>query len=125
MALASLVTRLLPVRKEDARIFRYFRPHAGAMIFATACASIGGVLGTGPIWILRTFGEEVLGTKDPSNLMRLAILVVVIAFGAAAAQYGQQVVLRLVGLRVVQRVRTDLVRHYERLSLDKIQSKKA
>ncbi len=111
--------------KEEARVLRYFRRHWRALLFALACGSLAGLASTAPVPFLKKFGDEIFTHGDPAELRRLAIALVFLAAAGAAAQYGQVFVLRNVGYRVVQRVRSELVRAYQHLSLDFLQRQKA
>src|SRR6476646_12031354 len=102
----------------DRRVYGYFRKHAFAMIFATLCAMMGGALGTAPIWILKKFISTILASHDVQALWQLALAIVFLTTAAAAAQYGQNFILRAVGFRVVQEIRSELVRTYQFLSID-------
>jgi subfamily B ATP-binding cassette protein MsbA len=109
----------------DRRVYSYFRKHAFAMVFATMCAMMGGALGTAPIWILKKFISTILASHDVEALWQLALAIVFLTTAAAAAQYGQNFILRAVGFRVVQEIRSELVRTYQFLSIDFFRDQKA
>ena len=116
----------LPITQQDLRVFRYLRPYWRAILFGFACASIAGLLTSAPILILKSFGDALLaGGGDLAKLQSIAWAMFFLTIAAAAAHYGQNFVLRAVGFRIVQTLRSELVQHYQRVSLDRVQTRKA
>ncbi|HVO30534.1 MAG TPA: ABC transporter ATP-binding protein [bacterium] len=106
------------------RILAYVKPYRGAMVFAVFCAGVSSAAGTSPVLLLKKFLEAVLTTHDAGSLGRLAIATAALTIAGATGTFGQNYVLRSVAYRVVQDLRNDLVRHYQFLSLDFLQSQK-
>ena len=115
----------LPITRRDLRVFGYFRPHWKSMVFGMSCALLAGAFVAAPVAILKGFGDVLLEGGDLERLKHLAWGMLFLTIAAAAAQFGQNYVLRAVGFRVVQRLRSQLVEHYQRVSLDRVQTRKA
>ena len=115
----------VPFLSLDRRLFRYVLPHRGTIVFAVLCAGIGSVLNTAPVLLLKYFLTTLMERQQSDLLYRLAGAVVFITLATAVAQYGQNFVLASVGLRIVQKLRSDLVRTYNYLSLGFFHDQKA
>lgn len=112
------------LNKSIVRVIRYVKPYRGPMLFAVFCAFVASAAGTSPVIILKKFLETVLQTHDTDALLRLAIATGALTIAGATGTFGQNYVLRSIAYRVVQDLRAELVRHYQSLSLDFLQSQK-
>ena len=116
----------LPITQQDLRVFRYLRPHWKTILVGFVCALLAGAFVAAPVALLKSFGDAMLdGGGNLEKLQRIAWTMLWLTIGAAAAQYGQNYLLRAVGFRVVQQLRSELVQHYQRVSLDRIQTRKS
>ena len=113
-----------PLRTTVVRILGYIRPYRGQMLFAVFCAGVASAAGTSPVIILKKFLETILDTQDQHSLLQLALATTVLTIAGATGSFGQNYILRSIAYRVVQALRNDLVRHYQILSLDFLQSQK-
>lgn len=116
----------LPLTREDLRVFAYLRPHWKTITVGFVCALLAGAFVAAPVAILKSFGDAMLeGGGDLEKLQNIAWAMLFLTIAASAAQYGQNYLLRAVGFRVVQRLRSELVQHYQRVSLDRVQTRKS
>lgn len=116
----------LPITSQDLRVFSYLRPHGKTILVGFVCALLAGGFVAAPVAILKYFGDALLdGGGDLTRLQNIAWAMLFLTVAASAAQYGQNYLLRAVGFRVVQRLRSELVDHYQRVSLDRITTRKA
>ena len=116
----------LPITSQDLRVFRYLRPHWKTIAVGFVCALLAGAFVAAPVAILKTFGDTLMaGGEDLTQLQNIAWAMLFLTVAASAAQYGQNYLLRAVGFKVVQRLRSELVDHYQRVSLDRITTRKA
>lgn len=116
----------LPITRADLRVFAYLRPHWKTISVGFVCALLAGAFVAAPVAILKSFGDAMLEDGgDLAKLQNIAWAMLFLTVAAAAAQYGQNYLLRAVGFRVVQRLRSELVEHYQRVSLDRVQTRKS
>lgn len=94
------------------RLWRdYLRAHLGKVVFATVCMVIVAAVTAANAWMLEPVFDYIFVNRDESMLTLLPIIVVALAILKAAASYGQGLVMRSVGQRIMCGMQLDLYKH--------------
>jgi len=95
----------------------YIRQHAGKLVAATVCMAFTAGAAAALAWLAQPALDDVIQARDPTMryLVPLAVLAVVTVNGLSI--YGQNVLLELVGQRIVADLQVTLFRHFIRADL--------
>jgi ATP-binding cassette, subfamily B, bacterial MsbA len=108
--------------QEFLRLLTYFRPFAGLVGIALACALAVSAAGGATAYVVKPAMDKIFANPDREQAqMWLGILpfaVIVIYLAKGVFRFFQNYIISIVGQRVIRRVRQELYEHYQVLSVD-------
>lgn len=126
------------------RMLRYLLPHKRVLAAALSCMIIYGAFHAGSIFLMKPVLDNVFFTSAtnisftipylnihltfPDRLKFLAFISITIALTyliKSAAAFGQEYLMTLVGMRILQRLRNDLFTKYTRMPLEFLEGERA
>jgi ATP-binding cassette, subfamily B, bacterial MsbA len=96
---------------------QYISRHVGKLIFAVICMLVVAAATAANAWMIKPAMDSVFFSKDPSMLVVIPAAVFAIGAVSAAANYGQVVIMRNIGMRIVSDMQIDLFSHLMRADL--------
>ena len=108
-------TRSIEIAK---RLWPYFRPYWPLLVIATVCVIIVALSHAAYAYIVQPAVDYIGIKKNQELLLYFPLIIIVIAFTKSVARFSQSYILRTVSQRVIRRIRDELYRHYQLLSLD-------
>jgi ATP-binding cassette, subfamily B, bacterial MsbA len=93
------------------RLLKLTVPHTTKFIFAMLCMAVVAATTGISAYLMKPVFDDVFLNKDGHALVWIAVAVIVIFFLKGAANYGQTVIMSLIGNRIVTDLRNDLYRN--------------
>ena len=93
------------------RLLKFTVPHIAKFIFAALCMAVVAATTGISAYLMKPVFDDVFLNRDGHALTWIAIAVIVIFFLKGAANYGQTVIMSLIGNRIVTDLRNDLYRN--------------
>jgi len=95
----------------------YVRDQKRQIAFATACMIITAAATASNAWLMQPVLDRVFLEKNSAMLLIVPLVVIVLAIANGLANYGQTVIMRKVGQRIVADMQMDLFAHLMRSDL--------
>ena len=89
----------------------YVRPHAGKIAFAVVCMVIAAAMTAANAWMMQPVLDDVFLEQNQRMLVLVPLAVVIIAIVNGVATYGQNVLMRYVGQRIISTMQAKLFAH--------------
>lgn len=89
----------------------YVRPHKGKIALAVICMVIVAAMTAMNAWLMQPILDEIFLKKDREMLMLVPAVVIIIALVKGVSQYGQDMIMRWVGQRVISDMQLHLFSH--------------
>lgn len=98
-------------------VSEYVLRHRRRVWLAVLCMVVGAAATAANAWVLQPVLDEIFFEKNKSMLPFITLLVMTIAIVNGIATYGQTILMRFVGQRVIADMQLDLFRHLMRADL--------
>lgn len=95
----------------------YVLKHRRRLLLAVACMVAAAGATAGNAWVMQPALDEIFVSKNASMLMLIPLAVIALAVVNSAATYGQNVMMRFIGQRVIADMQLDLFAHLMRADL--------
>ena len=92
-------------------IGEYVRPHMKKLALAVLCMIVVAAMTATNAWLMQPLLDKIFLEKNRDMLIAIPLIVIAVALISAAANYGQTVLMRFVGQRVIADMQIDLFRH--------------
>ena len=99
------------------RILGYSRPYFGLIVLGMILASVVSAMNGATAWLVKPVLDDIFLAKNMTMLKLLPLAVVLIYFVKGAAGYGQACIMRLVGQKIITRLRYELYEHINSMSM--------
>src|SRR5579872_4247518 len=96
---------------------QYIAGHLGKLVLAVICMLTVAAATAANAWMIKPVMDRVFVNKDASMLVVIPLAVFGIGFVSAVANYGQVVIMRNVGMRIIADMQVDLFTHLMRADL--------
>jgi subfamily B ATP-binding cassette protein MsbA len=99
------------------RLLGYFRAHAGSLAFNLVCVAVISATTAGPAYLAQPILDRVLIDRDLRALVLVCVAAVLLFTVKGIFRYLNAYTLSVVGHKVTNRLRDDLYRHFQYLSI--------